>query len=644
MLLHSLIPVAISLSFFSVAQAVLTYEYIVVGSGAGGGPLAARLALAGHSTLLIEAGDDQGSNDNYTVPAYQAKSTEDPSMAWDFYVRHYADDAQQKKDFKLVYNTPGGGSYTGLNPPPGSTIKGILYPRAATLGGCTAHNALVTIYPDRSDFQYIADLTGDASWEPDNMRGYFKKMEANGYLSLDVAGHGYTGWFGDAQAPLNLAIGDSQVTQQLLGAAFAIGNYTGSLIDLATLAAGDANADSTLRDQSSALYQIPIATKNRKRNGSREFIVSVRDAKTLLGAKKYPLDVRTNCHVTKVTFDTTNPSSPKATGVQFLDGAHLYRASKLAGITGSGTPGSAIATREVIIAGGSYNSPQILKLSGIGPAAELQKFNIPVIKNLPGVGANLQDHYEISVQGTTPQNFSLLDGCTFGFYGQSDPCLTTYKNPLRLLGATYDSSGFAATMFYKSSVTPDGNYDVFAFGGPVNFRGYFPGYSINATINHNYWSWALLKSHPISRAGSVLLKSADPLDMPNIQFNFFNDSSTSPDLEAIYQSIQLARSAFARQGVPFTEVLPGAQLQSRDQIFDFVRANAWSHHASSTCAIGVDSDPMAVLDSSFRVRGVQGLRVVDASVYPRIPGTFTAVSTYLVGEKAADVILSQLGT
>jgi choline dehydrogenase len=81
---------------------------------------------------------------------------------------------------------------------------------------------------------------------------------------------------------------------------------------------------------------------------------------------------------------------------------------------------------------------------------------------------------------------------------------------------------------------------------------------------------------------------------------------------------------------------------SKQQIFDYIKNDAWSHHCSSTCPIGTDDDPMAVLDSSFRVRGVQGLRVVDASVYPRIPGTFTALSTYLVGEKAADVILGQL--
>jgi choline dehydrogenase len=183
--------------------------------------------------------------------------------------------------------------------------------------------------------------------------------------------------------------------------------------------------------------------------------------------------------------------------------------------------------------------------------------------------------------------------------------------------------------------------DVFAFGGPVNFRGYFPGYSVNATSLHSIWTWALLKSHPRNQAGAVTLRSADPLDVPNIQFNFFQQGGDD-DLTAIYESVVLARDAYARQPTPYTEVLPGPQYQTADQIKQFIKDTAWSHHCSSTCAIGADNDPMAVLDSSFRVRGVSGLRVVDASVYPRIPGTFTAVSTYMVGEKAADVILSQL--
>jgi len=600
------------------------------------------LAIAGHKTLLIEAGDDQGANDNYTVPAYQAKSTEDPEMAWDFFVRHYQDDQQERRDYKLTYTTPDGREYTGLNPPPGSEIKGVLYPRSATLGGCTAHNALITVYPHRVDYEYMQALTGDEAWGPDNIRRLFVRMEALGYLqgAIDLTGHGLDGWLGTAVAPLNLALEDLQLTSQLLGASFALGNFTGTALNLATLLTGDANADSDLRDATPALYQIPIASANRKRNGSREFVVAVRDALNADGSKRYPLDIKMNTHVTKVTF-CNNGTTPRANGVEYLEGKGIYKASKLFGRAGRGTPGSVHASREVIVAGGSYNSPQILKLSGIGPADELRRFDIPVVKDAPGVGSNLQDHYEISVQSTFANDFPSLDGCTFGFFGQPDPCLDDWRQSPRI-GVTYDSSGFAASAFFKSSATPDGNYDVFAFGGPVNFRGYFPNYSVNATIEHNWWSWALLKGHPQNAAGTITLRSADPLDVPDIQFNFFQNGADT-DLQALYESITFARGAFARQPIPFQEQQPGPQLQSREELFQWIKDVAWSHHCSSTVKIGRDDDEMAVLDSKFRVRGVQGLRVVDASVYPKIPGTFTAVSTYLVGEKAADDILEELG-
>jgi choline dehydrogenase len=617
------------------------YEYVVVGSGAGGGPLAARLALAGHKTLLIEAGDDQGHNVNYTVPAFSAKASEDEAMAWNFFVRHYADNDRQALDYKTTYETPDGGEYTGLNPPEGSTMKGTLYPRTGTLGGCTAHNAMVTVYPHESDFEYLATLTGDSSWSPDNMRKYFKRMENNKYLLPLAKGHGYDGWLGTETAPLSIVLEDPELLSLLLGGAFSLGNVTNTVFNLGTLLVGDANQDSKLRDTTPGYYQIPISSDGNSRNGPREFITAVRDATNKDGSKRYPLDVRTNCYVTKVTFDES-VSPPRASGVEFLDGQYLYRASPRSNTAGSGTAGSVKASREVIVAGGTYNSPQILKLSGVGPADELRKFGIKVISDLPGVGTNLQDHYETAVQGHIPNNWTALHGCTFD-HG-SDPCLERWeKNGLGGRGV-YSSDGFAAAMFYKSSVTADDSYDVFVFGGPVNFRGYFPGYSINITERHDWFSWAVLKAHPRNQAGSVTLRSADPLDMPEIVFNSFDTGSGDyeKDLQAITEAIGVARGAFDRQLVEVSEVLPGDDVQTEEEIHDYIKNTAWGHHASCTCPIGTDSDPMAVLDSNFQVRGVTGLRVVDASVYPRIPGTFTAVSTYMVAEKAADVILDAI--
>ncbi|KAK7408780.1 hypothetical protein QQX98_009024 [Neonectria punicea] len=625
---------------FSVQAVALTgYEYIVVGSGAGGGPLAARLALAGHKTLLIEAGDDY-STTNYTVPAYSANASEDPEISWNFFVNHYADEERQARDYKTTYDTPDG-EYTGLNPPEGSTLKGTLYPRTQALGGCTAHNALIAVYPHQSDFEYIASLTGDDTWAADNMRKYFVKLEENRHLAAGQEGHGYEGWLSTETAPLSIPLGDEQLLSLLSGGAVALTEVTGTNITMDDLIAGDANANTVSRDKGPGYYQILLSSREASRVGPREFILSVRDATFANGTKKYPLDVRTNCFVTKVSFDDSE--TPRATGVEFLDGKHLYKASPLS-TDAAGEPGNATASREVIVAGGVYNTPQLLKLSGVGPAEELKKFDIPVISNLPGVGTNLQDHYEITVQGRAPDNFTSFDGCTFSLFTDEDPCLDRWRTPVDGDHGIYSSSGLAAAMFYKSTATAKDEFDIFAFGGPVNFRGYYPQYAVNATIEHDWFSWAILKAHPRNTAGEVTLLSADPLDMPAITFNYFDTGSegSSLDLQALYEAVELTRTALAGQAVPITEVLPGADVTSQADIETYIKDTAWGHHASSTCPIGADDDPLAVLDSNFRVRGVAGLRVVDASVYPRIPGTFTAVSTFMVAEKAADVILAAL--
>jgi choline dehydrogenase len=619
------------------------YEYVIVGSGAGGGPLAARLALAGHKTLLIEAGDDQGANTNYTVPAYNARASEDEHLAWNFFVRHYADDERQARDWKTSYDTPDGGIYTGLDPPPGSKMKGVLYPRTGSLGGCTAHNAMVAVYPHKSDFEYLATLTGDSSWSPENMRKYFVKLEKKQYLAGLSKGHGYDGWLSTEVTPLTIPLLDPQLLAVITGGAFALGDVSNQVLNIGTLLAGDLNKDTDSRDTHPNYYEIPISTNNGARNGAREFVVSVRDAKNKDGSKKYPLDVRLNCHVTRVVFDRS-VSPPRATGVEFLDGAYLYRASPLNKNSARGTPGSASASREVIISGGAYNSPQILKLSGVGPADELRRFNIDVVADLPGVGTNLQDHYETSVTAKAPKDWPALKGCTFQFNNTEDPCLDRWNNPILGDRGTYVTAGLAVTMLHKSSVTSDNSFDAFVFGGPVNFRGYWPGYSYHATADHDWWSWAILKAHPRNNAGSVTLRSADPLDTPEIVYNYFDTGSGDykKDLQAMYEAVQLARRALRRQPIKTNEVLPGAEADTQEEVEQYLKDGAWGHHASSTCPIGTDSDPMAVLDSKFRVRKVQGLRVVDASVYPRIPGTFTAVSTYMVAEKAAEDILNEL--
>src|ERR1017187_2658853 len=201
-------------------------EYIVVVSGAGGGTVAARLAEAGHDVILLEAGGDprvlqapDANNpdantlpEDYDVPVFHALSTENAAMKWDFFVRHFADTAQQRKDCKFV-----------------EAEDGVLYPRAGTLGGCTAHNAMIMVYPRNEDWDAIAALTGDNSWSAENMRGHFERLENCHHRPIErdlaaVTGvnpskHGWHGWLQTEKAIPKEALGCKSLVETLIESA-----------------------------------------------------------------------------------------------------------------------------------------------------------------------------------------------------------------------------------------------------------------------------------------------------------------------------------------------------------------------------------------------------------------------------------------
>ncbi|AGL19305.1 GMC family oxidoreductase [Actinoplanes sp. N902-109] len=594
-------------------------DYIVVGSGAGGGPLAARLAENGRSVLVLEAGSD-AENDNYRVPAFHANATEDPAYAQDTFVAHYSDTTQAQRDSKFVSG------------------KGILYPRASTVGGCTAHHALITIYPDNADWDDIARATGDRSWRATAMRSYFERIERCRYRKrprllprarwlarllsvlpvvsdryVNRGRHGFDGWLETNLANPKLVTRDWQLFKVLAGAATR--TLSGWLGRSLTAWEGlesfvDPNDWRVQRRRLQGLWLIPLSTADARRSGSRERLTQVRE--------RVPerLRVRTGAMVSKVLFDGTT-----ATGVEYLDGPRTRQVR---------------ARREVILAAGSFQTPKLLKLSGIGPADELRAHGIEVVRDLPGVGANLQDRYEVGVVSQMNENFALLEDATFEAPQPGQQPDPAYEEWLRG-GGVYTSNGAVVGITHKSDPALPAP-DLFIFGLPADFRGYAPGYSTSLQRNRDRFTWAILKSHTRNTGGQVRLRSTDPREQPEVTFHYFEEGTDSSgrDLDAVVAGIEFVRRLNdAADKVILDEVWPGPDADLRT----FVRDEAWGHHACGTCKIGPAADPAAVVDSAFRVHGITGLRVVDASVFPRIPGSFIVLPTYMISEKAADAIL-----
>jgi choline dehydrogenase len=183
--------------------------------------------------------------------------------------------------------------------------------------------------------------------------------------------------------------------------------------------------------------------------------------------------------------------------------------------------------------------------------------------------------------------------------------------------------------------------------------GYFPHWYDHVLQTHKTYSWYTLKAHTRNKAGTVKLRSSDPLDPPQIDFNYFDSGTTDngadqKDLNAMIQALKMSREALANYndvllkllpGSTFVETYPGPEVQSDEDLGTYIKNRAWGHHASCSNPIGADGDPNAVLDSKFRVRGVKNLRVVDASAFPKIPGVFITAPIVIMAEKAADVIL-----
>jgi choline dehydrogenase len=613
------------------------FDYVVVGAGAGGGVVAARLAEAGKRVLVLDAGSDPMSPPteaapphrplpaDYRVPAFHPFASENPELRWDFWVRHYADTARQEKDWRYRREWDG------------EVVDGVLYPRASGLGGCTGHNAMIIVRPNNADWNHIWQLTGDASWQASNMDKYFRRLERCRYrfflfrwldalFGWNPTGHGWRGWLTTERALPLRAVLDWRLRRTVWKALLAACSLLPDAVDdwgWFTDSGGDPNDRRLMDAQASTACVTPLSSARHARTGPREFLLDVQ--------RRFPdrLTIRLNVLVTRIKIDA---DSRAASGVFYREGIRLYRASaKPHG--GAGDEKYVGADREVILAGGTFNTPQLLLLSGIGDPQQLSAHDIPVVKSLASVGHNLQDRYEIGVVNRVEPAWKALRGAA---YTTSD---RQYRKWRRWRGGTYTSNGLMFSVMFASRTSRE-QPDLFCFLLLADFRGYYPGYS-ERVKKPNYLTWTILKAYTNNTAGVVRLRSGDPRDRPDIDFHYLSEGNSPPgdDLDAMVTAIKFGRGVVDAAGdLVAEEETPGRHLYNDDELKRHIEDNAWGHHACGTCAMKPE-DQGGVVDSRFRVHGIRGLRVVDASIFPRIPGYFIVTAIYMIAEKAAETIL-----
>ncbi|PVH71670.1 GMC oxidoreductase [Cadophora sp. DSE1049] len=630
-----LLPILATLAAVTLVAATPDAEcdYVIVGSGPGGGSLAANLAAAGHSVFLLEAGGDASDNFLQRIPQLNAVASERAPHAWQFYVEHFQNETQARRDPKYAYLQTNGSYYVGLDPPAEAEPLGILYPRGATLGGSSQINAMNFAWAPDNEWDYIADLTGDESWGHTHMRRHLTNLENCTYVPRGTPGHGFDGYITSSQMDPYVTTGITsdnvaRVVSNLLRETEGI--EVEDVAQMAELLQRDINRIDPDRYASPLNFLLPLAISpsTGSRSSIAHYINSIVDAGN-------PLTISLHSLVTKILFEKQRYGRrPKAIGVEYMVGEGLYSADERYNTTRGGEVRTVRARREVIISGGTFNTPQILKLSGIGPRKELQKLGIPVLVNLPAVGNFMQDNYEtpVHVEASVPwgNDVQANTTCTMQF-NASDPCFVEWQNNGT---GIYSLSGGTFFLSYRSSVSWDNDSDLF-FLSAAGFGefGFFPGYSRRVPMPRS-WGTSIVKMQTANPAGTVTLRSKDPRQAPAINFNYFANRAET-DLQALSDGVDLLMRIYNETGVPYRVLLPNPAIEMKQALMD----EAFSHHATSTCRMGPAGNRKYCVDSRFRVNGVDGLRVVDASVFPRVPGAMPNGPTFTISRKAFETIL-----
>lgn len=600
------------------------FDYIVVGSGPGGGVVASRLALAGYNTLLLEAGPDYNTEKTKT-PYFWPLSSEESQVEW-----------------RLRAST------SAIDP----GRDNVLYPRASMIGGCAMHNAMIALYPFPNFFNNLQSLTGDKEFAEEKMRQRFEQLEKNQYCEddniLSNGGHGFLGYLATSLPDIRLLIGPKFLDKQLISITIAIIlNQTKAIREFFGFFRNifnfpyclpsfilDVNAPGF--NNKEGVHLVPQAID--KNNGyTRSSVYNfIKETST----KTNKLTIRTNSFVTKILLqENSNGGKPIAIGVQVQEGTALYEASS--GTRTMGNQRTYYARKEVIISGGAFNTPQMLMLSGIGPSDQLNNFGIKTIVDLPGVGSNLRDKLEATMNYRASKDWRVYaQGCTNGApTPEEDPCYLEYIKGI--FPNVYTSGGSIIAIQKK---TKQDFPDMYIQLGINSFRGYEDGWVDEAFYegleNVLIINFSTTRFGPST--GTVRIQSSNPFDVVEIDVNGYDDEDLERSAKELQQVRELMKK-LQKRGLISKETHPGDSVDSFESLKSWVRANGWGHHPVGTAKIGSDDDPMAVVDGQFRVRGVKNLRVVDASVFPDQPGFFPLVPIYMIAEKASqDIIKADL--
>lgn len=461
-------------------------------------------------------------------------------------------------------------------PVPGLNNRSIPWPRGKVLGGSSAINGLIYVRGQRQDFDGWRQM-GNVGWSYDDVLPYFKKAENQERGGDDFHGRG---------GPLQVS--DIKMQHELYDAFIAAAQRAGY----------PRNDDFNGAAQEGAgAYQMTSGRWCRSSSASA-YLHPVR--------RRANLQIETRALAQRLIFD-----GRKAVGVEYLRHGMLRRAR---------------ARREIILAGGAINSPQLLQLSGIGPADHLRQFGIAILQDLPGVGQNLQDHVSARIvqRCRHPNTINEI------YHSWPRRLLVGLEYLLRQRGLLMMAGGpvglFARS--HPSLDAPDLQYHFLAWsmekaGGDMHR---FPGCTISC-----------VPCRPESR-GWLHIASSDPAEAPKIQPNYL---SAKADQDCLLTGLKIARELFRTTplaNLVAEEFLPGKEAADDEALLEHARNTAGTGaHASGSCKMG--SDPKAVVDNALKVHGIESLRVIDASIMPTVVSGNTNATAIMIGEKGADLVM-----